>query len=87
MALTPPQPINESHHISAFDCGVPVLDDWLKLVLEAARTTLARGFASDEPVIRGGNRFVKGFSFRFVVENGDQRGCVDNDHRGKPKSS
>lgn len=30
MALTPPQPIGESHHISAFDSGVSVLDDWLK---------------------------------------------------------
>jgi GNAT superfamily N-acetyltransferase len=30
MSLTSPQPINEKHHIGAFDSGVPVLDDWLK---------------------------------------------------------
>ena len=42
---------------------------------------------ADEASIRGGNRFVKGCAFWFVVENGDQRGCVDDDHRGKPKSS
>ena len=30
MALAAPQPIDETHHIGAFDCGVPVLDDWLK---------------------------------------------------------
>ncbi|HWG05356.1 MAG TPA: GNAT family N-acetyltransferase [Beijerinckiaceae bacterium] len=30
MTLTVPQPITESHHISGFDSGVPLLDDWLK---------------------------------------------------------
>jgi GNAT superfamily N-acetyltransferase len=30
MALTRPQPIDQSHHSVAFDSGVPVLDDWLK---------------------------------------------------------
>jgi len=30
MTLVPPQPINEQHHIGAFDSGVLILDDWLK---------------------------------------------------------
>ena len=40
MTLAAPQPILESHHIGAFDCGVPVLDDWLK---RRARTNQASG--------------------------------------------
>jgi GNAT superfamily N-acetyltransferase len=40
MALTAPQPIHESHHTGAFDCGVPVLDDWLK---RRARANQASG--------------------------------------------
>ncbi|HTV34222.1 MAG TPA: GNAT family N-acetyltransferase [Methylocella sp.] len=40
MALTAPQPINDTHHIGAFDCGVPVLDDWLK---RRARANQASG--------------------------------------------
>lgn len=40
MALTPPQPITENHHISAFDSGVPTLDDWLK---RRARANQASG--------------------------------------------
>jgi len=30
MALTAPQPIDESHDTGAFDSGVPILDEWLK---------------------------------------------------------
>jgi GNAT superfamily N-acetyltransferase len=40
MTLAAPQPINESHHIGAFDSGVPVLDDWLK---RRARANQASG--------------------------------------------
>ena len=40
MALTAPQPINDTHHIGAFDCGVPALDDWLK---RRARANQASG--------------------------------------------
>jgi GNAT superfamily N-acetyltransferase len=40
MALSAPQPLHESHHIGAFDSGVPVLDDWLK---RRARANQASG--------------------------------------------
>jgi GNAT superfamily N-acetyltransferase len=30
MTLSAPEPIQEHHRIDAFDCGVPILDDWLK---------------------------------------------------------
>jgi GNAT superfamily N-acetyltransferase len=30
MTLGSPQPIDENHHIGAFDSGLPVLDEWLK---------------------------------------------------------
>ena len=30
MVLSPPAPLLASHHLDAFDCGEPVLDDWLK---------------------------------------------------------
>ncbi len=45
------------------------------------------GHGADETTVGGGNGFIKGRAFRLVVENGYQRGCVDDDHRGKPKSS
>jgi len=28
--LSPPEPINADHDLSAFDCGEPALDEWLK---------------------------------------------------------
>jgi len=40
MALTPPQPINDSHHSGAFDSAAPTLDDWLK---RRARANQASG--------------------------------------------
>lgn len=40
MPLTAPQPIHERHHVSEFDSGVPVLDDWLK---RRARANQAAG--------------------------------------------
>jgi GNAT superfamily N-acetyltransferase len=40
MTLTPPQPINEHHHLAAFDSGVLALDDWLK---RRARANQASG--------------------------------------------
>jgi hypothetical protein len=42
---------------------------------------------ADETPISGGNGCIKGCAFRFVVENGYQRRCINDDHRGKPKSS
>ena len=40
MALTAPQPIDESHETGTFDSGVPVLDEWLK---RRARANQASG--------------------------------------------
>ena len=40
MALTAPQPIDESHDTGAFDSGVPILDEWLK---RRARANQASG--------------------------------------------
>src|SRR5271166_3063196 len=40
MALTAPQPIDESHDAGAFDSGVPILDEWLK---RRARASQASG--------------------------------------------
>lgn len=30
MALSPPVPLTADHNVSEFDCGVPVLNEWLK---------------------------------------------------------
>lgn len=30
LPLSPPQPLEASHRLSAFECGEPALDDWLK---------------------------------------------------------
>lgn len=30
MALSPPAPLTAAHDVAAFDCGDPILDDWLK---------------------------------------------------------
>ncbi len=30
MKLSPPVPLTASHDLSAFDCGNPLLNDWLK---------------------------------------------------------
>jgi GNAT superfamily N-acetyltransferase len=40
MALTAPQPIDESRETGSFDSGVPILDDWLK---RRARANQASG--------------------------------------------
>ncbi len=40
MALTAPQPIDESHDTGAFNSGVPILDEWLK---RRARANQASG--------------------------------------------
>lgn len=54
MTLTAPRPIDESHHIGAFDSGVPVLDDWLK---RRARANQASG-ASRTYIVRENQRVV-----------------------------
>jgi hypothetical protein len=30
MTLSPPVPLNADHDLADFDCGQPVLNDWLK---------------------------------------------------------
>jgi GNAT superfamily N-acetyltransferase len=30
LQLTAPQPLNATHHLDTFDCGEPVLNEWLK---------------------------------------------------------
>jgi GNAT superfamily N-acetyltransferase len=38
VALSPPEPLSDDHQLESFDCGEPVLDDWLK---RRARTNQA----------------------------------------------
>jgi GNAT superfamily N-acetyltransferase len=40
MKLESPEPISERHELDCFDCGVPVLDDWLR---RRARANQASG--------------------------------------------
>jgi hypothetical protein len=42
---------------------------------------------SNEATVGSGYRLEKSRPFRFMVEDRDEGGAVDNDHRGKPKSS
>jgi len=64
MALTAPQPIHESHHIGAFDCGVPLLDDWLK---RRARANQASG-ASRTYVVCDNQRVVAYYALASGAE-------------------
>ncbi len=55
MSLRPPLALNESHHVQLFDCGNPVLNDWL---IRYARQAQASGSAktfvvSDEERVLG----------------------------------
>lgn len=52
--LSPPEPLDESHDVDAFDCGEPVLDDWLR---RRARANQASG-ASRTYVVCEGKRVV-----------------------------
>lgn len=54
MTIGPPRPISEADELSAFDCGVPVLDDWLR---RRARANQASG-ASRTYVICDGARVI-----------------------------
>lgn len=54
MALSPPEPLNDSHQIEDFASGEPVLDDWLR---RRARANHASG-ASRTFVLCEGNRVV-----------------------------
>jgi GNAT superfamily N-acetyltransferase len=54
VTIGPPRPISEADELSAFDCGVPVLDDWLR---RRARANQASG-ASRTYVICDGARVI-----------------------------
>lgn len=54
MTLQPPQSIKPAHDVSAFDCGRPVLDDWLKrkaLANEASGASRTYVVCEDEKVL------------------------------------
>ena len=53
-AVSSPQHLTDEHDVSAFDCGVPELDDWLKR--RARQNEAAR--ASRTFVVTGGGRVV-----------------------------
>jgi hypothetical protein len=45
------------------------------------------GDGADKAAISGNDGLKKGSAFWFVIEDRTQGRRVDNDHRGKPKSS
>lgn len=53
MKLSAPVAITESHDLSPFDCGVPVLDDWLKRRALKNESRFSRTY-----VVCAGNRVV-----------------------------
>lgn len=53
--LSAPEPLGENHEVDAFDCGEPVLDDWLK---RRARANQISGGASRTYVVCEGKRVV-----------------------------
>lgn len=54
MTTSPPRPISDADELSAFDCGVPILDEWLK---RRARANQASG-ASRTYVVCAGARVI-----------------------------
>ncbi len=58
MPLTPPQPLNNEHFVSPFDCGKQALNDWL---VRYARPAQASGSAKTF-VVADGDRIVGYFS-------------------------
>ncbi len=54
MTTSPPRPISDADELSAFDCGVPILDEWLK---RRARANQASG-ASRTYVVCDGARVI-----------------------------
>lgn len=53
-AVSPPEHLNPEHNLSAFDCGVPALNDWLKR--HAIQNEASR--ASRTYVVTAGGRVV-----------------------------
>jgi GNAT superfamily N-acetyltransferase len=53
-SISAPEPIRPTHDVSSFDCGVPVLDDWLK---KRAATNEETG-ASRTYVVCAGGRVI-----------------------------
>jgi GNAT superfamily N-acetyltransferase len=55
--LSAPQPLTADHDLSGFDCGVPVLDEWLKHRALKNESRFSRTY-----VVCNGNRVVAYFS-------------------------
>jgi GNAT superfamily N-acetyltransferase len=51
--ISPPEPLTSAHDLSAFDCGVPELNDWLKLraALSEAKTSRTYIVTNDRRVV------------------------------------
>jgi GNAT superfamily N-acetyltransferase len=58
--LRPPEPITEKHDLSAFDCGEPALDDWLRR--RALRNEISGGSRSYVVCNDPGQRVVAYYS-------------------------
>ena len=56
MKLSAPVPLDARHDLSGFDCGVPVLNDWLKQRALRNESRFSRTY-----VVCGGNRVVAYF--------------------------
>lgn len=54
--LSAPEPLRADHDLSAFDCGAPVLNDWLKQRALRNESRFSRTY-----VVREGNRVVAYF--------------------------
>lgn len=73
MTLQPPRPLSADHDTSRFDCGQPLLDDWLKQRAVRNQTT----GASRTYVVCEGNRVVAFYSLATgSVEHGSAPGKV-----------
>jgi hypothetical protein len=59
----------------------------MRVVSDQDVTGFLIGDGADKTAIGGDDGLIKGRAFRLVIENCNQRGRVDDDHLGKPKSS
>lgn len=77
--LRPPEPISGSHDTTAFDCGKPELDDWLK-----RRARKNEGLTARTYVVSNGNQVV---GFYCLATGAVERGTLPkNLQRNTPDS-
>ena len=76
MALGAPQPLDASHRLDAFDCGKPVLNDWLT---RHARQAQASGSAKTYVVAEDAR--IAGY-FSLTVGQVDTLEAPDRVHKG-----